>query len=438
MLLVVGCAGPRTAPPPEDEGAPKVAESALPAVAGHVSVRYRGRFTEGDSDHDLYTTVYADVGEQGRDDWTYHLLGTVIASLDARERSDEVFFSLDDTRDGRVQGRVYHAYAHLHPADSLASLRLGRQLDYDTPVLAWFDGASVESTEFGERRVSGGAYGGLPVHTYESSVHGDGLLGVWAQTRPWHGGRLRLDYMHIADEYMATDEVDDLFSVNAWQSIGGAASVEGDYTHLNGEPRDARLTANLLSSDQATVVRASVYRLLETQTQRVIELDPFYESLLELFPYTQARLLASRSFGDTWLLEGGFDLRRVDDKKDVGQFNHDFDRLYATGTVFEGLPLDIEASVTVDSYDARGNDVRSFGADLTKASGERDEVSLGTYYSLFKYDVFQDEERDNVRTWYLRVRRRPSKKRTIDVRYEYENSDQGEFHTLRLGSTWKF
>ena len=417
------------------------APDAPDAIAGHAAARYRGRSGDGVDDHDIYTTLYADVGLERPGDWTYHLLGTAYADLDgSADSTDEfVFFGLADTYDSPVHGDLYHLHADYHGRGALERGRVGRQLDYATPELAWFDGASVELAERGARQSSGGLYGGIPVHAYESSPEGDVVFGLWGQTHPWKGGRLRLDWMHLEDEYLLAENEDDLIALSAWQTLARAWRVEGAYTTLEGDARDLELSGAWLAEEQDLVLRASFYRLLEAQTQQVIELDPFTTSLFELFPYEQARVLASKSFGGTWSLEGGFDVRRVDDEGDIGQFNRDFERYFATVASSQGLlPWDLEAALTVDSYDSQGDDVRSFGGDLARAVSQRDEVSVGTYYSLYKYDIFQNEERDDVRTYFARLRRELGESRTFDLRYEYEDDDDEDYHTLRVGTTWQF
>lgn len=409
-------------------------------IGGHASARYRGRFGDGTDDHDVYTTLYADVGEERPGDWTYHVLGTVYADLDGGEEgTDEfVFFGLADTYDSAVHGDLYHLFADYHGRGGLERGRLGRQLDYDTPELAWFDGASLALAEHGSRQSSAGLYGGIPVHAYESSPEGDVVFGLWGQTQPWRGGRLRLDWMHLEDEYLLAENEDDLVSLSLWQSVARAWRLEGAYTSLEGDARDLELTGAWLAEEHDLVLRASYYRLLEEQNQLVLELDPFTTSLFELFPYEQARVLASQGFED-WSLEGGFDLRRVEDQGDVGQFNRDFERYFLTVASSQGLlPWNLEAALTGDTYYSEGDDVRSFGGELSRAVGRGAEVSAGTYYSLYKYDIFQNQERDDVRTYFARLWREIGERRTFDLRYEYEDDEHEDYHTLRVGTTWHF
>jgi hypothetical protein len=411
----------------------------LDAIGGHFAARYRGRAGDGTDDHDVYTTLYTDVGQVRPGDWTYHVLGTLYADLDGGEDgTDEfVFFGLADTYDSAVHGDLYHLYADYHGRGGLERARLGRQLDYGTPELAWFDGASLALAEQGSRRSSGGLYGGIPVHAYESSAEGDVVFGVWGETHPWKDARLRLDWMHLEDDYLLAENENDLLGLSAWQTLARAWRLEGAYTSLEGDPRDLELRGAWLAEDQDLVLRASYYRLLEEQNQLVLELDPFTTSLFTLFPYEQARFLASQGF-DAWSLEGGFDLRRVEDQGDVGQFNRDFERYFLTVASSAGLlPWDLEAALSADTYYG-DDDVRSFGGELSRAAGQGAEVSAGTYYSLYKYDIFQNEERDDVRTYFARLWREIGASRTFDLRYEYEDDEDEDYHTLRVGTTWHF
>ena len=75
---------------------------------------------------------------------------------------------------------------------------------------------------------------------------------------------------------------------------------------------------------------------------------------------------------------------------------------------------------------------------MSRPFGSGVDASLGSYYSLFKYDLFSIEERDDVRTYYLALRWKRSSASAFDLRYEYEDSEFGDFQTLRLGARWSF
>jgi hypothetical protein len=75
--------------------------------------------------------------------------------------------------------------------------------------------------------------------------------------------------------------------------------------------------------------------------------------------------------------------------------------------------------------------------DLKRDFGEKVVASIGSYYSLYKYDLYLVEERDDVRTYYLRLRYKGGPSWSCDLRYEYEDSFD-DYSTLRMGATWLF
>ena len=65
-------------------------------------------------------------------------------------------------------------------------------------------------------------------------------------------------------------------------------------------------------------------------------------------------------------------------------------------------------------------------------------ASLRTFYSLSKFDLFSNSERDDVRTWFVRLRHKVSRALVLEGDYELEDNDFDEYHRLRLGVTWNF
>jgi len=341
-----------------------------------------------------------------------------------------------------VTARLYRAWVDIRPdapkPGRIERWRLGRQLDYSTPEVAWFDGVSAETRESGRSRLQAGVYGGVPVHFFESSRSGDSLLGLFAQAHPWKGGRLRADWMHLEDETRLAQHENDLLSLGVWQQANPALRLEGKYTHLELEPRDARVQASWYDARRELTLFLSYYELLRTQKGLGLELDPFFTTLFEQFPYRQARLLASKALGEALLLQGGADVRRVSDDSDVGQFNRDFERTFLTATVGEALPMRLSLSVTGEVWNSRNTDISTWGVDLSRSFGKSVDASLGSYYALFKYDLFSIEERDDVRTYYLVLRWKRTGASAFDLRYEFEDGDLGDCQTLRLGARWQF
>jgi hypothetical protein len=409
-------------------------------VRGSLSSRYRGRWTDSEQDHDLVEVLSLEVGDRAKDKVTGYLLAEGLADLDGKPSNDGAspFHSLADTYDGAVTGRLFHAYADLHVSDVLPTLRVGRQMIVETPETVYLDGVRVESRELGTAHWRFGSWAGIPVKTYASASPGDSTLGLFGETRPWTGGRLRLDYMHVEDEGHFGPREDELYGIEASQSIGKSARIELEHTRFPDEPRDVRGRATWYAQDSDLVLQASWYALLQTQGDLTAPFDPFYATLFELHPYQQTGLLASKSFGEHFDLQAGFDLRRVDEEADVGEFNRDFDRAFATAGLRGVLPAALDLSLTGEVWDSPETEIQTFGADLSRRFGEAVVAAIGSYYSLYKYDLFQNRELDDVRTWYLKFDWARTASTVFDARYEFEDDDDDQYHSIRLGATWRF
>jgi hypothetical protein len=415
-----------------------VAPEPAALIRGSLASRYWLRWTGDDTDHDLYETLSLDIGDAKRHPVTGYFLGRLSFDLDGGEAPSSPFYSLADTYDHSSNGRVYDAYADLHTLAAFSRLRAGRQTIQDTPEVAFFDGILAETAPIGGAALQLGAYGGVPTHLYESSSDGDWIAGAYGLARPWTGARLRLEWMHLEDEALLGGFEDDLVAAGYWQTVAERLQLEAQYSQIEDDARDARARAAWSDIGSALALQASYYQLLRTQSARALELDPFFGSLQEYFPFWQLGLLGSKALGEHFDLQVSADFRRVRDNADIGEFNRDYERWYATAIVHDVLLEGLAVSLTADVWRSDGQDVESWGADITQTIAERWAASAGTYYSLYKYDLFQSAERDDVRTWYLKLARKRAGAVTFDVAYELEDNDFDDYHSLRLGMTWRF
>jgi hypothetical protein len=434
-------ASPTAAPQAAPQAAPTDTPESTSWLHGSFALRYRGRFSGDDNDQDARGVLSLDLADP-RAPWIRgHLLARVDVDLEGLD-GGEVFEDLSDTYDESVVTKLYLAYADVdldtRPEESPGTLRVGRQSDPRLPEVLRLDGVSYLSRPLGKNEVELGAYGGVPAHLYESSSEGDRAYGTFVEGLPWHGGRARLDWMHLEDEEVLGEGRDDLVALGVWQDFPEHWHFEGAYSNLEGDPRDLRLRALYDSGDAETIVRAGYYELLETQTTRITELDPFTEQLLEYFPFREANLNVSQAVGAHSVVDAGFDLRRVSDAEDVGEFNREWERYYATATVNDLATEGLGLSVTVDRWDDDDRDTSSLGADLSYATKEHWKAGLGTYYSLYKYELLELDERDDVRTYYLRASRELTARLALDILYEFEDDDLDHYQTLRLGAVWRF
>lgn len=432
--------------PAAAQGEPVPAPAPLPESrgwlpTGSLALRYRGRATDDDQDHELRGLLTLDFVDP-RTPWIEgHLVARADLDVDGSEEGS-VFDDLSDTYDHSLVGKLYLAYVDLllgsSAEDSHGTLRIGRQSDGRLPAVLRLDGVAYASPALGEKELELGLYGGLPVHLYDdSSREGDLAYGTFAEGQPWRGGRARLDWMHLEDEQLLGEAKDDLFAIGLWQDFAPNWRLEGEHTRVESEARDLTLRGQYRHPESTLLARLTYHELLETQRFRPLELDYFYETLLDYQPFRQVTASISRELGEHASLDVGYDLRRVSDSDDVGDFNRDWERYYATGTLHdievEGLAL----SLTGDLWDDDERDISSLGADLSYDQ-EVWSASLGTYYSLYKYVLLELDEREEVRTYYLRGARELSERLRLDLGYELEDDDFETYHVLRVGLLWRF
>lgn len=414
--------------------------SAAP-LHGFASLRYRPRWTSDDSDHDLYAVVSLDAGDPSEDALTAHVMGRVAWDLDGRDAQDgsEVFGSIEDTYEERVNGQLLHAYVDAHRlGDGLERLRLGRQRVWRTPETVVFDGLSAVTRRLGPRNLRAGAYGGIPTHYHEASSAGDSLVGLFVEGSPWDSGSVRLDWMHLEDQRRLGDFANDLFGVRARERLLPNTLLEGAYSRLEGQDRDVMFRAAHTEPENDLAVSIRYYELLEPQRELALEFDPFVESLRTYFPYWQTTASVSKGVGEYATLEAGVDVRRVSDDADIGDFNRDYERYFLSASVEEVSSAALRLSATGDAWRSDGLDTTSLGLDVSKAFSDRCECSIGTYYSLFKYDPFLDDERQDVRTYYVRLRLARSRNIALRGSYEFEDDEFETYHVVKLGATWRF
>ncbi len=418
---------------------PEKAESRFP-VHGSFSLQYRFRKSHDESDHDLHSVLALDVGEETQNPVRFHFLGRVTADLDGISEDDEssAFDGLVDVFDQSVVGLIYECSLDFDGPAPIEVIRLGRQSLIDTPVVAGLDGALVESEPFGKLEATLGAYGGLPTHLYESSYEGDLLAGAYAQARPWRSARLRVDWMHVDDEREGLGFDDDLFGIGFWQGIGGSMQVDVRATFLEEASRDLRLLATCQHAPTELRVQASYYELFHTQRQASIEIDPFYSSALDYFPYRQAGLSVARSFGECFDVAAGTDVRRLRESGDTGPFNREFERYYLAPTFHDFLVDGTDLTITGDLWDADDDATAAVGVELLRTFKESLDARIGSSYALFKQDFYDVSERFDVRTYYLSIDCRASKRLRLAGRYELELDDFDTYHNLRIGATWTF
>jgi len=408
---------------------------------GSAISQYVYRSTDsGTTDQDVYQYLSLDLNND-QSAVSGHFFGRLTDDIDGHQQPKEFypFASIYDTEDNPLVAHLYYAYLDLNRVPGLKKIRLGRMGLYDTPVPLYLDGGLVETNEWKEAGyLSFGAYAGSPVHFFESDTQSDYSYGAWLQGRPCSGSRLRADYAHVHDPNLYGIENDDFVALSAWQQLGQYVRLHGFYSRLEDDNRDLQLDGLYFNPKQDFMVSASYYQLLEAQTVQTIDFDSFYGAEFTYYPYRQYRLLASKGLGDHFFVEGGADLRALVDNSDRSNFNHDFIRYF--GTVgMRDLPEGLTASLTGEVWDSNKQfeTIETYGGDVSYRQ-KRIKLSVGSYYSMFKYDYTLMEEQTRVQTYYARLRYSPVEAVALDAGYEFEEGDLEDFSTMKLGFRYSF
>lgn len=422
---------------PAATGAPPVVPSpdAVP-IDGSLGLRYRARHGAGVTDQDVVARLDANLGDAARHAVTAHVRTRAFWNVDGT-RADDSFAGLDQSFGDQFDARLYAAHVDVHRGLPLALFRAGRQDLDETPTSVTFDGVRADTPRWGgalQAWVS--AYGGVPVHQFEASDHGDSVVGLSAGFAPWQGGRVRVDAMDLRDDYLAVDRRDRLLGARWWQSVGDVL-LHGLYTVRDGDPRDLVVGASGLlpgGLDFGITFR----ELLSTQRQQVTELDPFWDVGFDYAPYRQLETSLQTDVAAGVSLGIAADVRALKDDADERAFNREFEHWRAFAVVDDLFVRGLSLSVSGSLWESTGEDSRAVSGELVWRPDRDLRLLLGSGYDLFRYDAFDDRERLHVRSWYLRVERRLLSALRVDGAYEVERDDLDEFHLFRLGLTWTF
>ena len=116
------------------------------------------------------------------------------------------------------------------------------------------------------------------------------------------------------------------------------------------------------------------------------------------------------------------------------------DGAHACGGIsfYELFDTGFDLTLSGDWWSGTDQDVSGLGFELGHDLGPNVDLALGSYYSLYKYDLFLVSERDDVRTWFIAARWQRTSNRTLEVRYDYEDADFDTFQTVRVEAAWRF
>ena len=107
-------------------------------------------------------------------------------------------------------------------------------------------------------------------------------------------------------------------------------------------------------------------------------------------------------------------------------------------TIHDVLTEGVSVSMTGERWDGDGSDYGTWGLDVTREWSKDLRASAGSSYALFKNDFLLGQERQDVRTYYLKLKYRTEPRLTWTFGLEHETGDVDDFDTLMVNATWRF
>ena len=305
------------------------------------------------------------------------------------------------------------------------------------------------------RDLAASRFGGVPVRLGEAHRNDAWLAGLVARLKISDRTRARLEYVHVSeffegvnvppvDPFVEPVQIpaghldDDLFGLSLWHRLFDALRLFGRLTFLDGDVNELHLLGRWSTRDGRWTLVVVVYRLFGRLDNVTNDLTPFVPLLGNYEPFTRVTVRATRRIGDTWILQGAVGHRELDEERDEGTFNHEFNQYTFTATRLDLADRRLDLTLVANGYASTRNDVVAVGGHADVRLTATVELSAGVDYALFKYDWFQDTERENVWTYSARVRWKARKDLEFTGSATLDDDRFEETWTVLLKVVWRF
>jgi hypothetical protein len=412
-------------------------------VSGDASIRYRLQANKDETDQDFYGVLQFQVDNIVPDKVSFSFYGMGLWDVGGdqfKARNQTAWYrDIYDSYDSSVQGRLYHAYLTLDGVLPNTLFMLGRQTRYlDTAYD--FDGAYGEMRLFNDM-LKLSAFGGATVYPFKGPRGGDWLAGGGAEIAPIPGTKFSVDGVYVAED--AKDEGLDDYEVifRLKQKVWQQCYLLGQFTVLNDDAKDASFTASCNLTDYDVKLKFRFYALINEINNQTSSLARFLGAYK---PYHQYDLTIAKNLGEYFILSGGYTARLLGHKRDEGSFNREFHRFHATIAADNWPVPDLEASVTFKGWVTEGNNISQddlWGVDAEVGyTYEKVKASVGIAYELFKYEQFDDlqKERVGLTTLYTRLKYQITDMFSCFGEFGWEYDEERDFYNIELGVQAKF
>jgi hypothetical protein len=421
-------------------------------ITGYLSGKYVFRTASYSDttwrDQDAYGELRFDATMPKENRYEFHFFGTARDDFSGTN-NQKLFDPLKDI--GDTYQAPYHAYlyeAHLdinNPFPYFTQIRIGRQSGTRDEQV-FFDGVAADIKASSALNIT--LYGGVAVYLYEIGYHwgDDTLAGAGLDYALGTSTRVSLDYLFVTDEQTppttatAVDLHDRMLSLKLWQSFAPFMNASVKYRYLNDEPRDLSVRAISTFPGADTEININYFRQFRTQEELTNDLSLYYAVMGKSSPYQSIDVKLRKLFGLHYAVDLGYFKRGILEENAETALDQDYSRAFMLFE-FIDLPIDgISFTLTGERWETTGTHYSSAGFDVGYAFRNKKNASInaGTYYSLYKYDYYVEQNvRENVRTYYINGRYPLTKSISINGGYDYEVGIE-DYQTMKLGMRYDF
>jgi hypothetical protein len=410
---------------------------------GQVRLRWRYRNTTEAGqvdDNDLYGYLKLKWRDENLPGWSGSFHGR--ATLDVGPFGDTseyyAFDSITDTWSDRLNGRIYHAYVNYRRPDwFVEQIRVGRMYS-DVGEYISFDGVQLKTRPLGRGKWQVLAFGGVPAYIFEDDPAGDWTVGAGVRGLLGKSADLRLDYTYLEDTQKEFGTLrDHLVNITVNKRFGLNTILRGQFQQRNENPRLVRLNFDSVIPRHDLTVRALFHTLITAQNEAVYDWDYFYAVALELEPYYMGNLSVAKGIGEFFEIEAGVSGRQLYDNANEGRYNRNFGQYFLTVASYDWLLRDLNMSISGE-YWSSTDDIWTVTFDLDWRVTDAWRLRLGTDYAAYRFDMYADDERQNVFGGFFRVTWRPSDRWRLDFRVRVDDDDFGTWTRLDMGAAFDF
>lgn len=424
------------------------------AIEGYVYEDLRYRNAGGENDLDSYTHLFVDASRREGRAYHFRFNGRLNWDLAGSQAPNDLLRDFWDSYSGSAQFRLYEAYGDV-PVKSML-FRIGRQF-LDEGSYFHVDGLRFD-IDLSEKwkGVDVTLIGGIPVRLSGTSVDENWMIGAVLRARINQKTRMRLSYYHVSESTPGVNPLvvdppnqpvsipagrldDDLFGVSLWHHFQRTLRFFGRFTLLNGAANELQLRLRWFTQDGRWAVAADWYQLFERLNNVTNDLTPYVPMMGSYFPFWRVGARVTYRPDDVWVVQGGAAWRQLENSSNEGTFNHSYVNYFFTATRLDAWKPGLDVTVTLNGYDSsEPQDFLALTTNVDYRVNPKVKVSGGIDYSLYKYVWFSNSERENVWTYFVRVRWDLKEKVMLTGLVSVDDDRVATWTTVSVRVTWRF